>query len=173
MVHTDNPQPTRHPRKCTTHSTRTKQLCERWAMKGQTVCMTHGGKTPQALARAEQMVELAELKLHGLVVLGAGDEMTLRFKELPPPPAGWKRDFLLYNVGWDKDANLNTVLGHHVDPLPYRGMSRYPPGLDDTPPDSPAFTDYLRIYQTRRFSMRRFWGPLEGNRQVKIPLSGE
>jgi len=71
MVHTDNPQPTRHPRKCTTHSTRTKQLCERWAMKGQTVCMTHGGKTPQALARAEQMVELAELKLHGLVVLGA------------------------------------------------------------------------------------------------------
>tara|TARA_B100000809_G_scaffold202626_1_gene203441 strand:- start:490 stop:879 length:390 start_codon:yes stop_codon:yes gene_type:complete len=108
-----------------------------------------------------------------LVVLGAGDEMTLRFKELPPPPAGWKRDFLLYNVGWDKDANLNTVLGHHVDPLPYRGMSRYPPGLDDTPPDSPAFADYLRTYQTRRFSMRRFWGPLEENRQVKSPLSGE
>ena len=108
-----------------------------------------------------------------LVVLGAGDEMTLRFKELPPPPAGWKRDFLLYNVGWDKDANLNTVLGHHVDPLPYRGMSRYPPGLDDTPPDSPAFADYLRTYQTRRFSMQRFWGPLEENRQVKSPLSGE
>ena len=40
-------------------------------MKGQTVCMTHGGKTPQALARAEQMVELAELKLRGLAVLGA------------------------------------------------------------------------------------------------------
>ena len=60
---TDN---ARHPRKCTAHSTRTKELCERWAMKGQTVCMMHGGKTPQALARAEQMVEAAELKLRGL-----------------------------------------------------------------------------------------------------------
>ena len=26
MVHTDNPQPTRHPRRCTAHSTRTKKL---------------------------------------------------------------------------------------------------------------------------------------------------
>lgn len=96
-----------------------------------------------------------------LVVLGAGDEMTLRFRELPPPPAGWKRDFLLYNVGWDKDANLNTVLGHHVDPLPYRGMSSYPPGLNDRPPDSAGFRDYLRRYQTRRYDQRRFWGPLD------------
>jgi hypothetical protein len=96
-----------------------------------------------------------------LVVLGAGDEMTLRFRELPPPPAGWKRDFLLYNVGWDKDANLNTVLGHHVDPLPYRGMSGYPPGLDDRPPDSAGFQDYLRRYQTRRYDQRQFWGPLD------------
>ena len=71
MVQTDNPQPTRHPRKCKARSSRTKKPCERWAMKGQTVCMTHGGKTPQALARAEQMVELAELKLRGLAVLGA------------------------------------------------------------------------------------------------------
>jgi len=115
--------------------------------------------------RFGDVTELLLASDNRLVVLGAGDEMTLRFKELPPPPAGWKRDFLLYNVGWDKDANLNTVLGHHVDPLPYRGMSRYPPGLDDTPPDSPAFRDYLRNYQTRRYDQRRFWGPLEGYQQ--------
>ena len=40
-------------------------------MKGQKTCMVHGGKTPQAMAKAEQMVELAELKLRGLAVLGA------------------------------------------------------------------------------------------------------
>jgi len=100
-----------------------------------------------------------------LVVLGAGDEMTLRFAQLPPPPAGWKRDFLLHNVGWDKDANLNTVLGHHVDPLPYRGMSQYPPGLSDRPPDSAAYRAYLRKYQTRRFDQRRFWSQLQSSQQ--------
>ena len=35
-------------------------------MKGQSICATHGGRSPQALTRAEKMVELAELKLRGL-----------------------------------------------------------------------------------------------------------
>ena len=56
----------RHPRKCTAHSTRTKQLCERWAMKGQTVCMMHGGKAPQALAKAQAAMEVADMRLRGL-----------------------------------------------------------------------------------------------------------
>lgn len=96
-----------------------------------------------------------------LVVLGAGDEMTLRFAQLPPPPTGWKRDFLLHNVGWDKDADLNTVLGHHVDPLPYPGMSSYPPGLNDAVPDSARYRDYLRTYQTRSYNQQQFWNQLQ------------
>ena len=63
---TDSDAPARHPRKCTAHSSRTKELCNRWAMRGQTVCMMHGGKSKQALAKAEEMVQLAELKLRGL-----------------------------------------------------------------------------------------------------------
>ena len=63
---TDDTTSARHPRKCTAHSTRTKELCNRWAMKGQTVCMMHGGKSKQALVKAEEMVQLAELKLRGL-----------------------------------------------------------------------------------------------------------
>ena len=55
---TDSDAPARHPRKCTAHSTRSKQLCERWAMKGQTVCMIHGGKAPQNLAKAQAGLDL-------------------------------------------------------------------------------------------------------------------
>ena len=35
-------------------------------MRGQTVCMMHGGKAPQALAKAEAALELAEMRLRGL-----------------------------------------------------------------------------------------------------------
>ena len=34
----------RHPRKCRAHSKRSKQLCERWAMKAQTVCAMQRGQ---------------------------------------------------------------------------------------------------------------------------------
>ena len=35
-------------------------------MVGQTTCMMHGGKSKQALAKAAEAVELAELRLRGL-----------------------------------------------------------------------------------------------------------
>jgi len=35
-------------------------------MKGQAICATHGGKAPQALAKAEAALELAEIRLRGL-----------------------------------------------------------------------------------------------------------
>ena len=58
----------RHPRKCTAHSTRTKELCNRWAMKGQGVCAMHGGKAPAALARAQAAIERADMKIRGLAI---------------------------------------------------------------------------------------------------------
>ncbi|MEX2559660.1 MAG: FG-GAP-like repeat-containing protein [Pirellulales bacterium] len=93
-----------------------------------------------------------------LVVMGAGDELSLRFKApAGDPPAGWKRDFLLYNVGWDKDADLNTVYGEQVEPLPFLGMSGYPYGADEAYPTTPRHLDYLRRYQTRRQNTLDFW----------------
>ena len=112
--------------------------------------------------RYGNVTELLEAADSHLVVLGAGDEMTLRFAQPAEPlPVGWKRDFLLYNVGWDKDADLNTVLGHHVDPLPYPGMSSYPPGLNDAVPDSAPYRHYLRTFQTRRYHQQHFWNQLQ------------
>ena len=102
----------------------------------------------------ELLVESDDL----MVVMGAGDEMTLRFK-VPEgaPPEGWQRDFLLYNVGWDKDADLNTVWGQTVEPLPYRAMRRYPPDSDESYPDSPRHRQYINEYQTRELDWSEFW----------------
>jgi tetratricopeptide (TPR) repeat protein len=105
-----------------------------------------------------------------LVVLGAGDELTLKFT-VPPhdPPAGWKRDFILYNVGWDKDADLHTVYGQTVEPLPFRDMGEYPYPIGVDFPDSPAHRDYLRTYQTREQSYTRFWNQIRDFEPVRRP----
>lgn len=91
-----------------------------------------------------------------LVVMGAGDEMTLRFPVPPAPPPGWRRDFLLESVGWDKDANLATAEGQTVEPLPFRAMRSYPPAADDLPEDSPRRRAWLRDRQTR-FQDESYW----------------
>jgi len=115
-----------------------------------------------------------------LVVMGSGDAMTLRLKvPAKPLPAGWKRDFFLRNVGWDKDADPNTVLGSSSEPLPFRAMKSYPFGLAERRPaggvragasirgrpDSPAYREYLRNFQTRRQPAWRFWRGMSGHRR--------
>lgn len=91
-----------------------------------------------------------------LVIMAAGDEMTVRFQAPPPPPEGWTRDYLLHNVGWDKDADLNTVHGQTVEPLPFNAMKRYPYDPLDYPA-TPAIRSYLGKYQTRRQNANEFW----------------
>lgn len=89
-----------------------------------------------------------------LVILGAGDELTLSFAPPDRPlPPGWKRDFVIFNAGWDKDADLNTVYGQTVEPLPFREMKFY----GDSPPKSARYSEYLQTYQTRRQNRSRFW----------------
>ncbi|GIW98594.1 MAG: hypothetical protein KatS3mg111_1927 [Pirellulaceae bacterium] len=63
-----------------------------------------------------------------LVVMTSGDEIVLRFR-LPEAhlPSGWKRDYVLHSVGWDKDADLNTLAGQSSLPLPFRAQTGYPP----------------------------------------------
>lgn len=67
-----------------------------------------------------------------IVVMAAGDEMILKFA-LPerPLPEGWTRDYVLHSVGWDKDADLNTLEGQSSLPLPFAKMKSYPPTLED------------------------------------------
>lgn len=93
-------------------------------------------------------------------VLGAGDEMTLEFAATPVRK-GWKRDFLIHNVGWDKDADLNTVHGQTVEPLPFSKMKAYPFAPGENYPDSPRQRRYLREFQTREQSAAEFWKQLQ------------
>lgn len=62
-----NPKPPRPPRppckrcgqihtRCTAHSKRGNGPCNRWPTRGQDVCHTHGGGSPQAIAKAQERI---------------------------------------------------------------------------------------------------------------------
>jgi tetratricopeptide (TPR) repeat protein len=59
------------------------------------------------------------------VIMNAGDEITLRFAEQPPPPTGWVRDYVIAGDGWIKDGDYNTVDSRTVQPLPYHAKTQY------------------------------------------------
>jgi hypothetical protein len=86
-----------------------------------------------------------------MVVMGSGDEASLRFDAsgLPPVPAGWSRDFLLLVDGWAKDADANTAFSQTVLPLPFHAMSRYPYPAGERYPDDPAHREFVSKYLTR------------------------
>ncbi len=65
------------------------------------------------------------------VIMNAGDEMSLRFKELPPPPQGWVRDYVIAGDGWIKDGDYNSTYSKTVLPLPHHDRKTY-----DTSPES-------------------------------------
>jgi hypothetical protein len=70
------------------------------------------------------------------VIMNAGDELRLRFKEAPAPPAGHVRDYVMISDGWEKDGDFNTTFSRTVLPLPTHDRAQYdrPPGrLEDDP----------------------------------------
>jgi tetratricopeptide (TPR) repeat protein len=85
------------------------------------------------------------------IISNAGDETSVKFdsKGLPELKDGWKRDFLINSVGWVKDGDLNTAYGYCVLPLPFHGMTSYPPSAKDIYPDNPELQKYQKEYNTR------------------------
>lgn len=68
-----------------------------------------------------------------MVVMVSGDEIIAKFAMPDQPlPEGWRRDFIMFNVGWDKDADLNTLTGDGSLPLPFKTMQSYPPPFEQT-----------------------------------------
>jgi hypothetical protein len=92
-----------------------------------------------------------------MVVMGAGDELRMAFAVPKAPlPDGWKRDFVLHCVGWDKDADLNTLTGQMTGPLPYRKMGQYPPDAGSLA-QAKAVERKNRTHLRRQQSFRAFW----------------
>ena len=86
------------------------------------------------------------------VILNAGDELRLRFTAPGPPPAGWRRDFVLITDGWVKDGDFNTAHSKTVGPLPSHDEPNYDPDASPALEDDPVYHRYpddWRKYHTR------------------------
>ncbi len=58
-----------------------------------------------------------------MVVMGSGDELKLRFSVPDQPLQRVGNGILCSTVfGWDKDADLNTLVGQSSEPLPFKQM---------------------------------------------------
>jgi tetratricopeptide (TPR) repeat protein len=101
-----------------------------------------------------------------LVLLNGGDELTLSFSadQLPAKPPGSQREFFLYSVGWDKDADSHVLAGTTVEPLPFNGM-------DDQRYAEPQQPSHDRRWWIQKYNTR--WVPREARlRQPSIAVNG-
>ena len=92
------------------------------------------------------------------VIYSSGEEIAVTFDaaDLPEPPPGWVRDFVLHTDGWLKEGDLNTATAATIEPLPFHGMDRYPYGLETYFPDSVDHRAYMDAYNTRWVSQGGF-----------------
>ncbi|MGH9835747.1 MAG: ASPIC/UnbV domain-containing protein, partial [Blastocatellia bacterium] len=108
--------------------------------------------------------ELLEKIDDRMVIVSAGDELRLKFAALPPPPAGWTRDYVMVGDGWIKEGDLNTAFSQTVAPLPYHGMKDYtatPGRLEDNPAYQRHPEDWQK-YHTRYVTPDAFVKALRG-----------
>ena len=112
---------------------------------------------PGALTRYGDVLPLLGAADDMYIIFGPGDEIALQFDTagVPPLPAGWTRDFVLYTDAWMKDADLNTAAGGTVEPLPFHQMSRYPYSADEVFPTDAAHRRFVETYNTRRVGRAR------------------
>lgn len=93
-----------------------------------------------------------------ITIMNAGDQLSLEFDAIPPPPAGWKRDFVMVGEGWIKDGDYNCVFSNTVLPLPYHAMKHYdqaPTTLEQDPAYRKHPADWQNFH-TRYITSQRF-----------------
>jgi hypothetical protein len=86
------------------------------------------------------------------VVMGRGDELTLRFpaEGFSPIPHGHSRTFILKADSYCKDMDFYSAYPETVEPLPFHDMSNYPYGDDEHYPDDEKRRTYRQQFNTRR-----------------------
>ncbi len=85
------------------------------------------------------------------VIMGPGEELTLRFDEAAfgPIPAGCVRSFILKTDSYCKDMDLYTAHPETVTPLPFHDMTQYPYDTSETYPSDDKHRRYHEQYNTR------------------------
>ena len=85
------------------------------------------------------------------VIVASGDELSLRFPEQAPPPAGWVRDYIIMGDGWIKDGDYNSTHSRTVLPLPHHAQAEYEtrPGKLEDEVVYRRFPDDWKNYHTR------------------------
>ena len=81
------------------------------------------------------------------VVFGTGEDIDLEFSaaSLPPLPPGWTRDYFYYANGFVKDMDFYEARPYTVGPMPYHGMTTYPPRN----PPPPAMRHAMELYEAK------------------------
>ncbi len=84
-------------------------------------------------------------------IMAPGDEVVIDFgaAKAPELPEGWVRDFILYTDGFTKDIDFRSAFGGSVEPLPFHGMTAYPPPPGQVYPMDEEHRRYLQTYNTR------------------------
>ncbi|MEI7579196.1 MAG: GLUG motif-containing protein [bacterium] len=80
------------------------------------------------------------------VIMASGDHMDVEF-DYTAPEAGKARDYVLYSWVTYKHANKDT--GTTVDPIPFKGMTKYPYVAPEKYPTTSENLTYLKTWNTR------------------------
>ncbi len=102
--------------------------------------------------RYGEVAELLEKADDCYVIMGRGEELTLRFSAdaFGKVPAGCHRSFILKTDSFCKDMDLYSAYPDTVEPLPFHSMSNYPYGVNERYPDDEKRREYQRRFNTRR-----------------------
>ncbi len=102
--------------------------------------------------RYGEVTELLEKADDCYVIMGRGEELTLRFSAgvFGPTPKGYCRSFILKTDSFCKDMDLYSAYPDTVEPLPFHSMSNYPYGVNENYPDDEKQREYRMRFNTRR-----------------------
>ena len=102
--------------------------------------------------RYGEVKELLEKADDYYVIMGRGEELTLRFSAdaFGPTPKGYHRSFILKTDSFCKDMDLYSAYPDTVEPLPFHSMSNYPYGANEKYPDDEKRREYRMRFNTRR-----------------------
>ncbi|WP_347244817.1 CRTAC1 family protein, partial [Thermogutta sp.] len=95
--------------------------------------------------------ELVLKRDDAFVIMGPGEELTLEFdiSELPKPPTGFIRSWILKTDSFCKDMDIHTAAGDQVEPLPFHAMRSYPYSPPEKFPETVETIRAKEVYNTR------------------------